>query len=79
MAYQTCDTFFVEDAYPPRNSQDYIKMMGRRRQEAMANELSRQACDAYLEDIVKHMKHMEVDNLEFLFFLFFFFFFGVSC
>jgi len=29
----------------------------------MANELSRQACDAYLEDIVKHMKHMEDETM----------------
>lgn len=26
----------------------------------MANELSRQACETYMEDIVKHMKFMEV-------------------
>jgi hypothetical protein len=67
MSYnQPCDTFFVEDACPqqsnqPRpNSQEYIKMMGRRRQEAMANELSRQACDAYMDDIIDHMAQMEV-------------------
>lgn len=27
----------------------------------MADELSRQACDTYLEDIVDHMKNMEVN------------------
>lgn len=63
---QPCDTYFVEDAYPPqRATQDYIKMIGRRRQEAMANELSRQACDTYMEDIIGHMKHMEVNCPDF--------------
>jgi len=64
MAYhpQPCDTFFVEssDGYTQRSSQDYIKMIGRRKQEAMANELSRQACDTYGEDIHAHMVQMEV-------------------
>ncbi|KAM3077980.1 hypothetical protein ACMFMF_004393 [Clarireedia jacksonii] len=66
MSYnQPCDTFFVEDSsfqqsqQPRPNSQEYIKMMGRRRQEAMANELSRQACDAYMDDIIDHMAQME--------------------
>ncbi|ATZ45740.1 hypothetical protein BCIN_01g04640 [Botrytis cinerea B05.10] len=68
MSYnQPCDTFFVEDntfqqqqqQQPRPNSQEYIKMMGRRRQEAMANELSRQACDAYMDDIIDHMASME--------------------
>jgi hypothetical protein len=70
MAYhqhQQCDTYFVEsyDTYPPRSSQDYIKMIGRRRQEAMADELSRQASETYLDDIVGHMKQMEVNSLDF--------------
>jgi hypothetical protein len=30
---------------------------------SMANELSRQACDDYQEDIMKHMRQMEVKNL----------------
>jgi hypothetical protein len=68
MAYhhQPCDTYFVEshDSYPQRSTQDYIKLIGRRKQEAMANELSRQACDTYMEDIVDHMHHMEVNNLD---------------
>lgn len=68
MAYhnQPCDSYFVEDEYPSRQTQqDYIKMAGRRRQEAMANELSRQACDTYMEDIIGHMQHMEVISLDF--------------
>jgi hypothetical protein len=66
MAYnqqqQPCDTYFVEEAYAPARShqRDYVKEMGRRRQQAMADELSRQACDTYMEDIVAHMRNMEV-------------------
>jgi hypothetical protein len=69
MAYhhmKQCDSYFVEtdDApYSTRAPQDYVKMIGRRKQEAMANELSRQASDAYMDDIVNHMKQMEVNNL----------------
>jgi hypothetical protein len=66
MAYHNkpCDSYFVEDAsYPPqRATQEYIKMVGRRKQEAMANELSRQACETYVDDIVDHMKQMEVNS-----------------
>jgi hypothetical protein len=43
-------------------------MIGRRRQEAMANELSRQACETYVEDIMGHMKQMEVNSLFFQFY-----------
>jgi hypothetical protein len=63
-----CDSYFVEtdDApYTSRAPQDYVKMIGRRKQEAMANELSRQASDSYLDDIVNHMKQMEVNNLDY--------------
>lgn len=71
MAYhhQQCDTYFVEssDGYAPRQSQDYIKMMGRRKQQAMADELSRQACDTYMEDIYCHMKQMEVRYVDLTF------------
>jgi hypothetical protein len=70
MAYQKkpCDSYFVEthdSSYHQRAPQDYLKMLGRRKQEAMANELSRQACDTYVEDIMNHMKQMEVNNLDF--------------
>jgi len=72
MAYhrQPCDSYFVEDAYPQRATQEYLKMLGRRKQEAMANELSRQACESYMDDIVKHMEHMEVNNLDSQFFFY---------
>lgn len=67
MAYnqnQTCETYFVEDAYQPARThqRDYVKEMGRRRQQAMADELSRQACDTYMEDIIDHMSNMEVNS-----------------
>lgn len=42
---------------------EYTKMLQRRRQELMANELSRQAVDDYLEDIMRHMRQMEVRDL----------------
>jgi len=66
MAYYTqqpCDTYFVEEAYPQQRNPAILKMEGRRKQEAMANELSRQACDTYMEDIIGHMKYMEGETL----------------
>lgn len=39
------------------------KITARLRSKSMANELSRQACDDYQEDIMKHMRQMEVKNL----------------
>ena len=39
---------------------DAAKMLARNKQEMIANELSRLACDEYLEDIMQHMRHMEV-------------------
>lgn len=64
-SYGHCDTFFVEgpdsDVFAARtDSHEYIKLIARQRQEMMANELSRQASEDYLEDILKHMKQMEV-------------------
>jgi hypothetical protein len=70
MAYPTCDTFFVEDSdngvFTTRaDARDYSKLIARQRQELMANELSRQASDDYMEDIMKHMRQMEVKCLDF--------------
>jgi len=63
---QPCETYFVESqdsqGYNPRSTQEQIKEIGRRRQLAMADELSRQACESYMEDIIEHMEHMEVNN-----------------
>jgi hypothetical protein len=65
MAYhqsrQPCDSYFVEGHDDFRN-RDVKKVFTRRKQEAMADELSRQACETYMEDIVDHMKHMEVNS-----------------
>jgi len=68
MAYarrQPCDSYFVEsqDSFPAASNQDYVKMIGRRRQQAMADMLSKQAYEGYVEDIVAHMKQMEDETL----------------
>lgn len=70
MAYhpqQPCDSYFVEQdngVYAARaDARELAKTIARQRQELMANELSRQACDDYMEDIMKHMRHMEVQHL----------------
>lgn len=66
MAYnhQPCETFFVEDAYTQRTPHEVVMLLSRRKQEAMANELSRQVSETYLEDMIGHMKHMEVNCLD---------------
>jgi hypothetical protein len=57
-------SFFVEsdDVSCRRriNVQDAAKMLARNRQEMISNELSRLACDEYLEDVMQHIRHMEV-------------------
>lgn len=62
-----CDSYFVDTHDAPVDpraaAQEYVKMMGRRKQQAMANLLSSQACDEYLLDMVKHMMQMEDDTL----------------
>jgi hypothetical protein len=71
MAYhpqRPCDSYFVESqdngVYATRaDARDYAKTIARQRQELMANELSRQAADDYMEDIMKHMRHMEDETL----------------
>lgn len=69
MSYkQPCDSYFVESSetgvFAARaDTRDYAKIIARQRQELMANELSRQACDDYLEDILRHMRQMEVEHL----------------
>lgn len=65
MAYSnhTSDaSFFVESDDQRISMRDAAKMLARNRQEMIANELSRLACDEYLEDIMQHMRHMEVWN-----------------
>ena len=62
-AHEQDGTFFVESDEPARpqfDRKEVAKMMARNRQDMIANELSRQASDEYLEDIMQHMRHMEV-------------------
>ncbi|RFU32542.1 hypothetical protein B7463_g3791, partial [Scytalidium lignicola] len=66
--HQPCETYFVESdepaTYGPKHdSRELAKLIGRQKQEAMANELSRQACESYMEDIIQHMQQMEEDTL----------------
>jgi len=66
MAHPQMDTtFFVEDDAAPASitPRTAAKMMARRKQELIANELSRLAADEYLEDIMRHMHHMEDETL----------------
>lgn len=60
--YQPDNTFFVEsdESHQHMSMRDAAKMLARNKQEMIANELSRLACDEYLEDIMQHMRHMEV-------------------
>ncbi|RKF72386.1 G1/S-specific cyclin CLN1 [Golovinomyces cichoracearum] len=61
---QPDDTFFVEDdSYHRRNNHNYIRYSNLPRAEALANELSSQARETYMDDIVKHMNQMEALTL----------------
>lgn len=63
MAHTQMDTtFFVEsdDGFNPSiTPRQAAKLIARRKQELIGNELSRLAADEYLEDVMKHMGHME--------------------
>jgi hypothetical protein len=63
--YAPDNTYFVESDEPIQrmNMRDAAKMIARNKQEMIANELSRLACDEYLEDIMQHMRHMEVRRI----------------
>lgn len=43
---------------------EYSKIIFELRHESMVHELSRQACDDYLEEIMEHMRQMEVKRLD---------------
>jgi len=65
---QQCDSYFVEShdssVYPPRpSSRDYAKLIARQRQEFMANAMSKQTSEEYLEDIKQHMRRMEDETI----------------
>ena len=62
MAYNTCDTFFVESdepSYQQFSPRQTLKMIARRKQDLIANEMSRLAADEYLEDMMEHIRDME--------------------
>lgn len=59
--HQPNESYFVEDdIQSPRTTQELVKISGRKRQEFLANELSQQASDTYMKDIIIHMHQMEV-------------------
>jgi hypothetical protein len=60
--YPSDGSYFVEsdESTQRMTMRDAAKMLARNKQEMIANELSRLACDEYLEDIMQHMRHMEV-------------------
>jgi len=57
------ETFFIESDDQPRqpciDARAAAKMIARQRQDVIGSELSRQAADDYLDDILKHMQTME--------------------
>ncbi|PHH78334.1 hypothetical protein CDD82_3102 [Ophiocordyceps australis] len=59
------DGFFVEydQCHGHIDSRTAAKMMARHRQDVIAGELSRQAADEYLDDMLKHMYTMEDETL----------------
>lgn len=67
MAYAHPDpAFFVESDEPHHtklNARDAARLIARKRQAVIADELSRLAGEEYLEDIMDHMRHMENETL----------------
>lgn len=67
MAHSSCDTFFVEgddsSYYQQFSPRQTLKMMARRKQDLIANELSRLAADEYLEDVMEHIREMESNTI----------------
>lgn len=63
---QPDSTFFVETdepIHPKITQQQALKMIARRKQEVIANELSRLAADEYLDEIMDHMRQMEDETI----------------
>ncbi|KAL5596535.1 uncharacterized protein BROUX77_007219 [Berkeleyomyces rouxiae] len=65
--YQPDEEMFYETDDHATRSWDDIRRTAKRvawdRQEQVANELSRLACDEYMEDIMRHLRHMEEETL----------------
>lgn len=64
-----CESYFVEshDEFdrPIRNDRaEYVRRMNLLTQGAIATELSQQAREQYLDDILQHMEKMEVRSLD---------------
>ncbi|CAD6499667.1 BgTH12-03775 [Blumeria graminis f. sp. triticale] len=61
---QPDETYFIEDdSHATKRKYHQAALASKRKQEAMANELSRQACETYMDDIMKHMYEMELLTL----------------
>lgn len=65
----SCESYFVEShderGRPTRNDRlEYIRRINLLTQGAIATELSQQARDDYLDDILHHMEKMEVSSLD---------------
>ena len=50
---------------------EYARVISELRHESMVHELSRRACDDYMEEIMEHMRQMEVKRLGSLSYTFF--------
>lgn len=61
-SHQTCDTFFVEtdDVRPRFDAKEQARLIARERQYAIADQLSAQAREEYLDDCLQHMLDMDV-------------------
>lgn len=64
-AYGYCDSFFVESddegVYARAAAErENARQLGKLRQKALAEELSRATAEEYQEDVLDHMEHMEV-------------------
>ncbi|KUL86109.1 hypothetical protein ZTR_07660 [Talaromyces verruculosus] len=64
-SHQTCDSFFVEtdDVRPRFDPKEHAKIIARERQYAIADQLSAQAREEYLDDCLQHMLDMDTATL----------------
>jgi hypothetical protein len=64
-SYGNCESFFVENddqgIYAQAAAErENARQIGKMRQKAIAEELSRATAEEYQEDVLDHMEHMEV-------------------
>lgn len=67
-AYGYCDSFFVESddegVYARAAAErENARQLGKLRQKALAEELSRATAEEYQEDVLDHMEHMEAETM----------------